>query len=62
MTVLERTTTRALPLLNRGAELAPAAQACCGLCRGCMTTNIATAIAAAAVGLAGMVRRTFRRG
>jgi hypothetical protein len=39
-TMLERTTTRSLPLLNRAADLAPATQACCGVCRTCMTTNL----------------------
>jgi hypothetical protein len=57
--MLERTTTKALPLLNRTADLAPAAQACCGVCRSCMTTNVFAAIAAAAVGLAAAVRRRF---
>jgi hypothetical protein len=27
-------------MLNRAADLAPAAQACCGLCRTCTTTNV----------------------
>ena len=31
--MLERATTRAFPLLNRAAEIAPATQACCGACR-----------------------------
>ena len=39
--VLERTTTRALPLLNRAVGLSPTAQACCGVCQTCATTNLA---------------------
>jgi hypothetical protein len=54
--MLERTTTRALPVLNRTVDLAPAAQACCGLCRTCMTTNIFTLIAGGAVAIAAAVR------
>jgi hypothetical protein len=46
--VLERTSTRALPLLNRAGDLAPAAQACCGLCRSCMTTNVFGVLSAGA--------------
>jgi hypothetical protein len=45
--VLERTTTRALPVLNKAVDFTPAAQACCGMCRTCMSTNIASALAAA---------------
>jgi hypothetical protein len=37
---------RTLPVLNRAVELTPAAQACCGVCRSCMNTNIATGLAA----------------
>jgi hypothetical protein len=36
--MLEEAKTRTLPLLNRKADLAPAAQACCGVCRICATT------------------------
>jgi len=49
--VLERTTTRTLPLLNRASDLAPTAQACCGVCRTCATTNI---VSVAIAGLAGV--------
>ena len=38
--MLERTTTRTLPLVSRVVDLAPAAQACCGACRTCATTNV----------------------
>ena len=46
--MLERTTQRALPLLNRTADIAPAVQACCGACRTCVTTNVLTLVLAAA--------------
>jgi hypothetical protein len=55
--MLDRANARALPLLNRTADLAPAAQACCGLCRSCMTTNVFALVAGAAVALAAGVRR-----
>jgi hypothetical protein len=38
--MLERAKTRALPVLNRMPDVTPAAQACCGVCRTCTTTNI----------------------
>jgi len=50
--MLERATTRALPLLNRAADVAPAAQACCGVCRTCATTNVVGVAFAAATGAA----------
>jgi hypothetical protein len=59
--MLERTTTRALPVLNRAADLAPAAQACCGVCRTCATTNILGAAFAAATGAALWLGRLIRR-
>ena len=55
--VLEQAKMRTLPLVNRTVELAPAAQACCGVCRTCATTNLLTlAGAAAAAVTAGIVR------
>jgi hypothetical protein len=51
--MLERTQARALPVLNRAVDLAPAAQACCGACRTCMTTNVLT-LAGAAIAGAGL--------
>jgi hypothetical protein len=50
--MLERTPARALPVLNRAVDVTPALQACCGVCRSCVTTNaltVATAAVAAAV-------------
>src|SRR5436309_2543583 len=40
---------RTLPVLNKAVDLAPAAQACCGVCRSCMSTNIMSALAAGTV-------------
>lgn len=40
--MLERAQTKALPLLNKGVEVTPAVQACCGACRTCVTTNLVT--------------------
>jgi hypothetical protein len=40
--VLERAQTRALPLLNKSADVTPALNACCGACRTCVTTNVLT--------------------
>jgi len=59
--MLERTTRRALPVLNRAADVAPAVQACCGACRTCVTTNLVGAAVAGAAASAGLVRRLFER-
>jgi hypothetical protein len=65
--MLDGTKMRALPVVNRAADLAPAAQACCGVCRTCAATNVITlATAAAAAMFAAAARnpvaRRFRRG
>jgi hypothetical protein len=59
--MLERTTRRALPVLNRAADVAPAVQACCGACRTCVTTNVVSVAVAGALGTVAMLRRLFRR-
>jgi len=59
--MLERATSRALPVLNRAAEIAPAAQACCGACRPCVTTNIFGVLAFAASALVSPLARFARR-
>ena len=59
--VLERATPRALPMLNRAAEIAPATQACCGACRTCVTTNIFGVLAFAATALVSPLARFARR-
>lgn len=43
--MLERATTRALPLLGRVAEAAPVTTGCCNACRTCVTTNIVGLVA-----------------
>jgi hypothetical protein len=48
--VLERTTMRALPLVNRAADFAPVAPACCNVCRTCTTTNVLGLVLGAAAG------------
>jgi hypothetical protein len=59
--MLDRVQTRALPLLNRSVDLAPAVQACCGVCRSCATTNIVAVAGAAAAGIAAAAVRFARR-
>jgi hypothetical protein len=59
--MLERTTRRALPVLNRATDVAPAVQACCGACRTCVTTNAVSVAVAGAVGAVALLRRLFRR-
>ncbi|HLK39707.1 MAG TPA: hypothetical protein VKU41_23285 [Polyangiaceae bacterium] len=54
-------TYRALPLVTRVAETSPAAQACCGICRTCVSTNVATLALASVAALAPVARRLFRR-
>ena len=52
---------RGLPLINRAVELTPAAQACCGACRTCVTTNVVTLALAAAGGATLALRRLLTR-
>ena len=59
--MLERTTQRALPLLNRTADIAPAVQACCGACRTCVTTNVVTLVLAAGAAVAAAATRFVKR-
>ena len=58
--MFQRTQTRALPLVNKGAELAPV-QACCGICRTGVTTNIVTLALAGVTGAAAYLTRRVRR-
>jgi hypothetical protein len=60
--MLERAQTKALPLLNRGVEVTPAIQACCGACRTCVTTNVVTLAMGAVTGAAVYIARLARRG
>jgi hypothetical protein len=59
--MLERTSGRALPVINRAVDLAPAVQVCCGVCRTCVTSNVFALAAAAVVGLGTAVRRLLMR-
>jgi hypothetical protein len=59
--VLERAQVKALPVVNRAAELAPATQACCGVCRTCATTNVLTLAGAAGVWALSHLRRVWQR-
>lgn len=55
---------RALPLVNRAADFAPVAPACCNVCRTCTTTNVLGLVMGAAAGsyygLTRFVRRLAR--
>jgi len=59
--MLERTRVNMLPVLNRAADYAPAAQACCGVCRTCATTNVLTLAGAAGLWVLAGARRLFAR-
>jgi hypothetical protein len=59
--MFERAQVRALPLLNKSVDLAPATQACCGVCRTCATTNIVTMVTAAIGGAVVYLARLVRR-
>ncbi len=61
MAVLDKTRMKALPILNRTADFVPAAQACCGACRTCMTTNLFSLAAAGIAGAGVYVARLVRR-
>jgi len=58
--MLDRATTRALPLVNRVAGLAPAATGCCNACRTCVTTNAVGVLALVFAPVARFVRRLMR--
>jgi len=59
--VLDQAKSRALPVLTRIPDVAPAAQACCGVCRSCTTTNVVTMAAAAIAGAAVYAARFTKR-
>jgi hypothetical protein len=46
-----------LPVMNRAAEHAPMATACCNACRTCATTNIVTLALAGVATAAAFLRR-----
>jgi hypothetical protein len=59
--VLDKTRVKTLPVLNRAADFVPAAQACCGACRTCMTTNLFSLAAAGIAGAGVYFARLMRR-
>jgi hypothetical protein len=59
--MLERTTARTLPLVNRAAEHVPVATACCNACRSCVTSNVIGLAAAGALAVAAALRRLAHR-
>jgi hypothetical protein len=59
--MLERAQIKVLPVLNRAGEIAPAAQACCGVCRTCATTNVLTFAGAAGLSVLSRAQRLFAR-
>jgi hypothetical protein len=58
--MFERAQNRALPLISKSGEFAPV-QACCGVCRTCVTTNVLTLAAAGVTGAALYLTRGLRR-
>ena len=61
--MLERASTRMLPLANRAAEYAPVAPACCNACRVCATSNaVGLIVAGLGAGTAVFVRFAGRLG
>jgi hypothetical protein len=59
--MLERVTARTLPVVNRAADYAPVAPACCNACRTCTTTNVLGVLTGGAIALVGAVRRLTAR-
>jgi len=59
--VFDKTRVRTLPLLDQAGNLAPAAQACCGVCRTCVTTNVVTLAIAGFAAVGGYVVRLVQR-
>jgi hypothetical protein len=59
--MLERASTRVLPLANRAADHAPMATACCNACRTCVSTNILALVVAGVGGLTAVVVRDVKR-
>jgi len=55
--MLDRTRAKALPMVSRAADFTPAAQACCGVCRTCVTTNVFGLLAIVGACAARLLRR-----
>ena len=52
---------RTLPVVNRAADYAPVAPACCNACRTCTTTNVLGLVTGGLIALLETVRRLGRR-
>jgi hypothetical protein len=59
--MLERATTRALPLIGRMNEAAPVATGCCNACRSCLATNIIGLAGVALTAATSLIARFARR-
>ena len=59
--MLERAQTKMLPVVNRAADYAPMATACCNACRTCVQTNLVGMLLVGAGAAAAFVRRFARR-
>jgi hypothetical protein len=59
--MLERASTRMLPVINRAADAAPLTTACCNACRTCVTTNLLGLVITGASALGLGVRRFAKR-
>jgi hypothetical protein len=53
---------KTLPLVNKTADVLPAAQVCCGVCRTCATTNVFALLGVAAAAVSGSVSKLWKRG
>ena len=60
--MLQRATGRMLPVMNRAADYAPVAPACCNVCRTCTTTNLLGLATGGVFALAAIARRFVARG
>jgi hypothetical protein len=59
--MLERASTRMLPVINRAADAVPMTTACCNACRTCVTTNLLGLVITGASVLGLGVRRFAKR-
>jgi hypothetical protein len=57
----DRVQMKTLPLVNKTADVLPAAQACCGVCRTCATTNAFAVLGVIAAAVSGSVGKFWRR-
>ena len=59
--MLDKAKTLTLPVINRIPDVTPAAQACCGVCRSCATTNVMALAGGLVVAGGAYVARAGRR-